>query len=529
MIEARWAPPTFVLKQLRPMVGGAHPIRLRKIMPVVCPTTCLAILLGFSAGAPTPLPNGDRGPTRSVATQIDAALLPLPHASAVAGVCIVDLATGGIVYERNADRPLIPASNMKVFVMATALSVLGPAFEFETVLATDGRNLVLIGDGDPATGDPKLCHQRGETRTTEFERWAGVLRNRGERMVSGDILIDDSLFDQERINSTWEASDLGKWYAAPVGAINFNDNCVDITVRPGESPAAFAIVSVIPEGARVHITNTCKTGGSKKPILHHPPGTLEYKVSGTCRKRWPFGAVSFPDPGLLTGESLRAVLVQNGIRVHGGIRRGRVRKPDGSIPDTLTVVGRSRTPIADILKRIGKNSQNLFAECLLKRIGYEWARARGTAEPQGSWESGARAVLATLQAKGIDTTALAMSDGSGLSRENRCTARQLTSVLAWIDRQTYGSMFRESLSIAGTDGSLRKRLKKMPGIVLGKTGTMRGIRTLSGYITTRAGSRRYAFAILFNSYKGPSTPYKKIQDQICRILARATASNANTQ
>lgn len=491
-------------------------------MPFLCSAACLSILLSLSTATATP-------GVGSVATQIDAALLHIPHANAVAGVCVVDLTTGGIVYERNADRPLIPASNMKVFVMAAALPVLGPAFEFETVLATDGTNLVLIGDGDPALGDPKLCHERGQTRTTEFERWAGVLRDRDTSTIPGDILIDDSLFDTERINPTWEASDLGKWYAAPVGALNFNDNCVDITVRPGDSPGSLAIVSVFPKSARIHITNRCKTGGSGTPILHHLPGTLEYVVSGRCTKRWPFGAVSFPDPGLLAGESLRTVLLRNGIRVQGGIRRQRVREPDGGLPDTLTVVSRFRTPITAVLKRIGKNSQNLFAECLLKRVGYEWARASGIAAPQGSWALGARAVLATLNAEGINTAELTISDGSGLSRENRCSARQLTSVLTWINRQPYSSIFRESLSIAGKDGSLRKRLKELPGVVLGKTGTMRGIRTLSGYITSPTGRPRYAFAILFNSYKGPSTPYKKIQDQVCRILARTTAPDTSTQ
>lgn len=499
-------------------------------MPIVRRVACLAILFGLSTAIPAPSSaSGEHGAGGSVATQIDAALHRLPHANAVAGVCIVDLTTGGVVYERDADTPLIPASNMKVFVMAAALSVLGPAFEFETVLATDGTNLILIGDGDPALGDPKLCHERGQTRTTEFERWAGVLRDRDTNTIPGDILIDDSLFDAERINATWEASDLGKWYAAPVGALNFNDNCVDITVRPGDSPGALAIVSVFPKSARSHITNRCKTSESGTPILHHLPGTLEYVVSGKCTKRWPFGAVSFPDPGMLAGESLRAVLLRSGIRVQGGIRRQQVREPDGGLPDTLTVVSLSRTPIADVLKRIGKNSQNLFAECLLKRVGYEWARSNGIPAPQGSWAVGARAILATLQAKGMNTAGLTISDGSGLSRENRCTARQLTSVLAWIDRQPYGSLFRESLSIAGKDGSLRKRLREMPGTVLGKTGTMRGIRTLSGYITTPTGSPRYAFAIMFNSYKGPSTPYKKIQDQVCRILARTTSTETGTQ
>lgn len=455
----------------------------------------------------------------SLVGEIDAVLANLPHAEAVVGAAVVDLGSGKTVYERNADRPLIPASNMKVFVIATALAVLGPSFQFETVLAGDGTNLILIGGGDPALGDPRLATKDGRSQASHFEEWADHLRHRGMDFISGDLLIDESLFDDQRINPTWEASDLGKWYAAPVGALNFNDNCIDITIHPAKELGAPVELSIQPPGAQIEIKNNCKTGSGGTPVLRHPPGTEEYVINGTCGKNWPFGPVAHPNPGMLAAQSLAWALKNKGIQFGGGIRQSRVRAPDGSIPSTLTILDRAETPLADVLQRTGKDSQNLFAECLIKRIGFETARPKGNPLPQGTWKLGAQAILETMASAGIDTDGLRVADGSGLSRENSCTARQLTSVLIWVNRQPFASCFRDSLSSAGTDGSLRRRLRDIPGSVLGKTGTMRGIRTLSGFVASHEGSE-YAFAIMFNSYKGPSTPYKEIQDHICRILAR---------
>ena len=131
-----------------------------------------------------------------------------------------------------------------------------------------------------------------------------------------------------------------------------------------------------------------------------------------------------------------------------------------------------------------------------------------------------------MNRSGIDANGLVIADGSGLSRENACTARQLAVLLARMYSQAGGGLLRESLSIAGVDGSLRKRLTDIPGRVHAKTGTMRGVRALAGYIDGDAGPR-YAFAVMFNGYQGSSAPYKRIQDQFCRILVDAVGESIN--
>lgn len=451
--------------------------------------------------------------------ELRAVLATVPHTQTVTGACVVDLASGATVFAHQADLPLIPASNMKVFVMAAALGELGPDFAFETVLATDGANLYLIGDGDPALGDEKLHRSRGEEITADFERWADALRARGMSAFRGDLLVDDSIFDGRRLHPTWEERDLGKWYAVPVGGLNFNDNCVDITVTPGREYGEPVAVAVQPSCPSIKIVNQCRSGGKGPPVLRHRHDTFEYRITGRCSKPWPFPPVSFPDPALLTADSLRTVFRGKGLHLGGTIRRGRIRQADGRPPSSLTVVGRRRTPLGDVLCRSGKDSQNLFADCLLKRAGYAWAKRRRLPVPQGSWITGSRAILDTLHQAGINSTNLAIADGSGLSRENRCTARQLVAVLAWMSGRKDGRVFQESLSVAGVDGSLQKRLRDIPGRVYGKTGTMRGVRTLSGYVEG-SDDRPYAFAILFNGYPGPSTPYREIQDRFCRVLVK---------
>ncbi len=478
----------------------------------------LAVVLfcGFwASGASAQSPLGE---------SLASAFTKLPHRQTRASACVIDLATGSTVFSSQADLPLVPASAMKVITMAVALSELGPDFQFKTTLATNGRDLIVIGDGDPALGDERLHRQRSETITSDFDRWADSLRGHGITTITGDLVLDESMFDDVLLHPSWEADDLDNWYAAPVGALNFNDNCIDLTVRPATSQGAAALVSYMPANGLLKIVNKCRTGGKDDPTLHHVFDSFEYRITGGCKKKWTFGPVSFPDPGLLFGASLRAALASKGITFNGKTVRKRVRNPDGSMPRAFDSIGHRTTPIRDVLHRAGKDSQNLFAECLLKRAGYSWAKRVGRDDPQGSWALGAQSVGELFEWVGIDRKGLRVSDGSGLSRDNLCTARQLAALLAWTHRRPEGRLIYDSLAIAAEDGSMRKRLKDLPGRVRAKTGTMTGICALAGYVDGDRGPR-YAFAVIFNGYKGPSTPYRKIQDKLCRILAAEASAS----
>lgn len=457
--------------------------------------------------------------------QLAAALTKLPHAKAKVGAAVIDLHTNQLIFAKNADEPLTPASTMKLFSMAVALRELGPEFSFDTLLASDGTNLYLIGDGDPGFGDEKLHSARGEKITAPFERWAETLRKRGLVGMPGDVIIDESIFHDARLHPTWERADLDNWYAAPVSGLVFNDNCLDFSVAPAKGGGP-AIVTTTPRTGLARIINTCVSGGKGQPVLNHAFDSFEFKVSGRCAKAVNLGAVSFPDGGLLFADVFRRTLADRGIPTAGQTKRQRVRHLDGSLPPNVTVLDRQQTPIAAVLARSGKDSQNLFAECLLKRAGYAWARRHHAPEPQGSWATGSSAVMELMELARIDAGGLTVADGSGLSRSNACTAAQLAKLLTWAKTQPFGRMLHDSLATAGVDGSLRKRLKGSEGRVHAKTGTMKGIRALAGYVDSDAGPR-FAFAVVFNGYPGPAAPYKTIQDRVCQILEEAAQAQVS--
>ncbi|MBI1827775.1 MAG: D-alanyl-D-alanine carboxypeptidase/D-alanyl-D-alanine-endopeptidase [Planctomycetes bacterium] len=484
-------------------------------------TVVIACIAAASGGATTSIVQA--GPP--LESELRAALSHLPQREAVVGACVVDLTAGRTIFELGADQPLMPASTMKLFSISASLAELGPQFQFQTILGFDGTNLVVVGDGDPGFGDEKIHHRHGESPNATFERWIDALQQAGVTAIRGDLIYDESIFDEQRIHSTWERGDLDNWYAAPVSGLNINDNCLDIRVTPARSRGSSMLVSMTPENHLARIINTAVAGGRGEPALNHAFDSMEYKISGHCPRAWTFGPVSFPDPGLLFADSLHTALARRGITVAGKIRQARVRQADGSLPQTIRIIAKHATPLTDCLTRAGKDSQNLFAECLLKRAGYAWAKRQGLSDPRGSWTNGGHAVAGLLGRLHVSADGLNVADGSGLSRSNHCTARQLCGLLAASYSQPFGPTLHDSLAVAGIDGSLKKRLKNSDGRIHAKTGTMHGIRTLAGYVDGD-NAPRFAFAVMFNGYKGGAGPYKEIQDRFCRILENECETQA---
>ncbi len=457
----------------------------------------------------------DKAPKVSLAAELEAMLTKLPHASAQAAACVIDPRTGQVVFEHRADQPMIPASANKVFVMAAALEELGPDFAFETLLGVNGDDVFVVGGGDPGFGDPRLCQARGEAVTAPFVEWARRLKERGLTTIPGRLVLDDYVFEERTFHPTWKA-DEGKSYAARVTGLCLNDNCVNVTVRPtrGGELASWTVVPAAPKA--VNMTNQCRTGGSGEPSLHADPKQPLFRLSGTVS-----GAVELEaphaQPVVLFGDALRTVLEREGVAVKGEVIRARVRRPDGSLPPQAQIIAVHRTPMREVMGRIGRNSQNLFAECLLKHVGLRADQRAGVTDARGGWDNGARAVIDALRRNGVDVASMNIADGSGLSRANRCTARQLAATLAWMHRSPRGALLRESLSEPGEEGSLKSMSKDLADRVQAKTGTMNGIRALAGYVKAKSGGD-YVFAILFNDYPGSSAPYKEIQTRFCRAL-----------
>ncbi|MCP4248707.1 MAG: D-alanyl-D-alanine carboxypeptidase/D-alanyl-D-alanine-endopeptidase [bacterium] len=457
--------------------------------------------------------------------RLERLLTHLPQPAARCSALVVDLETGRTLCSVNPTEAMVPASNAKLFPLAAAADQLGPGFHFRTVLAVRGADLVLIGDGDPALGDVDIVKLGGVSVEAMTDRWAQALTEHGRSRIDGDLIIDESIFDAQWVHPTWEEADLKKWYAAPVGALNYNDNCVDITIWPGKSPGGAPRWESVPKTGTIKLTFRNRQRNNGKPVIDRPGAELRFVVTGRPTKRWTFGPVSAPDPGLLAAHAVRSALADRGIHINGNIVRRRVRGPDGTLPEDCRVVAEQVTPLAAVLARTGKNSQNLFAECLAKRLGYEWARRRGQSDPQGNWQNGSAALAEFLSACRPPAAGARLVDGSGLSRDNRASAADFVSVLQYMHRHQHRQLFVDSLAIAGQDGSLRKRMRDLPGTVYAKTGYLRGIRTLSGYVVTPQGRWR-AFSVLFNGIKGGTAAFNAIHDKLCRtLMAEAT----NTQ
>lgn len=487
-----------------------HTLRARRAI------VCISLLILSGCGQPL---------ARDVARlhgRLDEVLDRNAATGAVIHARVVDLTTGHELYSRHADDACTPASNFKLLTTATALDLFGPAHLFKTWLATDGDDLCVIGSGDPGTGDPRLAKARGRTPLAMFDAWADALHKRGITRIKGDLVFDDSALEASpRVHPTWPKSWLLFWYGAPCAGLNFNDNSIDVTVLPTEAgkPVRY---EVMPPVSCVEIENTCTTGKGSASISKLANGN-RYRLRGSCEKRSELASKPVDDPGAFFADALRTHLAKRGIVIAGKIRRAETPSSGAVPPSQDKIVAVYETPIRDVLSRVNKNSQNLFAECLCKMTGREFERRRGRDVP-GSWVSGGEALRAFLRKNRISDAVLSPQDGSGLSPENRTSARMLTEVLAVMYRGPHREAYRASLATAGVDGSIHDRMTQLKGRVFGKTGYIGGVSSLSGYVHTSE-NHWLAFSFVYNHVPESkdddrdTEPFTKLQDEACGVLA----------
>lgn len=382
------------------------------------------------------------------------------------GVLVVSLDRGDTLFSLRPDEALAPASNLKLFSTAAALAHLGPEFRWSTYLLARGdvRDGVLAGDLVLfGTGDPTLDGWRIPGTARGMEALADSLRARGVREVTGDLVGDGTFFDADLRAAGWTASDLTAWYGAPVAAIIARENLSAPGGRPVDDPVRAAVTR------------------------------------------------------------FRAALAARGIRVRGETRvesdaarsSAGFHRPvaDGRRPEGRELAAHLSPPLRDVIRVTNHVSHNLYADALLKTVGRVVAG-------EGSWEGGARVVRAWLAREaGADAARLRVEDGSGLSRLNRVTARGTIQLLARMAEGPLADEFRASLPVAGSERGLR-RMADTPaaGNLRAKTGTIRGVSALSGYLTTADGER-LAFSIIGNDLSDTGRA-KRVEDAVGVRLAR---------
>lgn len=449
---------------------------------------------GTAAAALLPLllAAGQDGAARSLDARIDALLRR--HRLESSRVGIWAGTDSGPWISRAADERLVPASNMKILTTALALSSLGADRTFRTELYVDGtlRDGVLEGNlVVRAGGDPNLSGRFFESPTFLFERWRQALGG-GLRRIAGSLILVDETFEATEFHPDWEGNDISRWYCAPVRGLSLNDNCVDVTVSPGEIGGR-PRVKLSPDTRYITIDNAAKTvvRATKPLAFWRKPGTNEIVLRGeiaapisfSCTVANParyFGTVFLETLGVTAPIEERSTMPES--------LRGRpaVAAHESDLRRTLQVCNR--------------RSQNFYAEMLLKHAG------------GGTWEGGMRAADAFL--RGIGVEGAVVRDGSGLSRRNRLSAGDLAAVLRHMRTRVDFETFRDSLAAPGEDGTLRKRLEDMAGRLRAKTGTLTGVSSLSGYLTAEGGGT-LVFAVIVN---GPGDA-EGFQDSLLRLLS----------
>lgn len=464
--------------------------------------------------------------------RINAALKRAPDGSRVA-VSVLDARSGVPLFERSADVPLRPASALKLLTTAAALEYFGPDFAFETQLLHDRDELWVIASGDPGLGDPRLAARNRKSPAAVFDEWAESLRRSGISRLE-KLVIDDSIFDDEFRHPDWPAEQSQRWYAAPVGGANVNDNCLDS--RAVVQGSAVTLI-LTPELPAMFIDNRLSVGRQRASVSRGSNGDV-FTFAGTLSRSSEFGPVSAGHPTVFFGHALREALSRRGIEINGDVVR---RAIPSEARSSARLVARHVTPLSDVLWRANNFSQNLFAECLLKSLAaYDRrGRSRGIA---GSWDDGARVARETLASMGIGLAGAVWRDGSGLSHKNRLTARQLAGTLRRMRSHPSAAIFADSLARPGLDGTLRRRLADLPDRVSlrAKTGSLNGVSALCGYLnpagatsspfaapTPTSRNARVAavtslppdgvcFAIL---YEGPAAGAESLEDALVRAIA----------
>ena len=436
------------------------------------------------------------------------------------GISIFSISKNKPLYKTNSNKSFVVASNMKLFTTATALVYLGADFEYKTKILYRG-NISSDGklDGDiviKGSGDPNISGRFFEGKITAVPAyWADAVRKQGIKVITGDIIADDSIFDREFVHDSWPKDQLSEWYCAPISGLSFNDNCIDVILKPNNKPGGLVSIQIEPETSYVEIINKCKTTTLKSKHLysfHRKPFTNRINIKGFLwsktepQKEW----ITIHNPPLYTATVFKEILEQKNVRVMGEARV--INESDLSAGYKLRKLAVTTSSLIQAINVTNKRSQGFYAEQILKTIG-------AVVKKEGTFSGGLGVIKDFISKLEISEDQYQLDDGSGLSRENKLTPELIIRVLRHMYGHKDAGIFLESLPVSGIDGTLKKRLKEEPykSRIRAKTGYICGTSTLSGYVKT-LNEEIIAFSILVNEIKGSTWQAKQLQDALCRLL-----------
>jgi len=496
-------------------------------------------------GTPTPTPSPTANPSIAPGQTLESLQAKIRQRISVpdvrhgrVGIKIVSLNTEKVVFDNDADKYFMPASNMKNFTVAAALEKLGPDFKFVTSVYSASKpdasgtvkgDLNILGRGDVSIStlfatrppnDPEIYYER-------LDRLADAIVASGVRRVEGNLIADESYFNGNPIPESWEWEEL-QWYdGAEISSFPINNNAVDLNVR-GTHAGQPCIVSIMPPTTLYQVANICTTGGSSRAIVVKK--ALERNavtVSGTmpANESW-IGYLTVTHPAELFIALLKERLAKKGVTLTGDARV--LPRPGRKPPATTTppfsvipveIARLESPPFREVAAKTMKPSQNMFTETILWTLGEQFGR-------QSSWTTdssrlGLNVVRSFMNQAGIPEDSVIQYDGSGLSRHDLVTPNAVVALYTYMAKQSRNAqVWRDSMAVGGVDGTLRNRFKGTVAVgnIRGKTGTLDQVSALSGYVTT-AGGEQLVVSIIVNNVTGESRTRTALIDDIVIAVA----------
>ncbi|EDX71264.1 D-alanyl-D-alanine carboxypeptidase/D-alanyl-D-alanine-endopeptidase [Coleofasciculus chthonoplastes PCC 7420] len=425
------------------------------------------------------------------------------------GILIQPLFSDTPLYSRERDRYFIPASNLKLFTTAAALSQLGANFRIRTSVygtPTEGTipQLRVVGRGDPSLN------------TDQLKDLAQQLRRQGIRRVD-QLIVEDRYFSEPKVNPTWEWSDIQFYYGTAVNSLILNENAVLLTLTPQTVGQPLTVTWADPIAAKQwQIENQTVTTEAEPTESINISGVLGkplLRIRGQLAADaglW-LTAVAIPDPANYFLQHFRRALADSGIQVERGLV---TTEPNFQEDTELAAV--DSPPLSELIAETNQQSNNLYAEALLRSLGVTDKEA-----DESTATAGREQIRASLAELGVEPESYVLADGSGLSRHNLVSPTAIVQTLQAIARTPMAQSYLDSLAVAGVEGTLRQRFQNTPaqGRVYAKTGTMTGVSALSGYVEV-PDYQPLVFSIMVNQSNQSVSTIRQAIDEIVVLLSR---------